>query len=369
MKNKMLRRVIFFAIVALILGGAGFGIFKLFFASGKPVFAEIIALNANSDAKVLAVDDHFLVVNGVMLSYMDAKGNTRWQVTLPETDMLPAGSNMISAAYGGNRVVIYDQDGRGVLDQTVSGIVAHMSCGQGLYALTLWEDDQRLVRVNNLEGVEQDVLRFPYEAVLDTGFYGNNLGQFWTLSLDSHYTQPVARLKTYNPGQSSTGNMSANNELFYHMQYVEADKQFVTVGTHYLQRWSSSGDVLFSKLVYGWSLVDMNVDKQGKVQMLLAPSNTADENAPLSSLWYIRMNNETDITEYRLNLPADTLGACLGDEQIVTFTASAVHTTTFAGERYRMTPLPSPVTAVAAVLPGKAAVLVTVDGLQLLPLT
>jgi hypothetical protein len=111
------------------------------------------------------------------------------------------------------------------------------------------------------------------------------------------------------------------------------------------------------------------VDEKGRAQFLFTPSNTSNESAPLSALWYIRMDSSNTTTEYRLSLPAGTLAACLGKDQILAFTADALHTTTFAGEKYRSVPLPAPIQSVEAVLSGKLVVLKTVDGWQLLPIS
>ena len=158
-----------------------------------------------------------------------------------------------------------------------------------------------------------------------------------------------------------------SNEVAYKVLALE--NEFITIGTHNLQRWDSSGKSLYSKLVYGWTLIDMNVDDKGRAQFLFTPSNTSDDEAPLSSLWYIRMDSSNTTTEYRLSLPAGTLWACLGPDKILAFTAEAVHTTTYAGEKYRSMPLEAPVESVEAVLSGKMVVLKTVSGWKLYPIS
>lgn len=366
-QSKMLRRILFFALLILIAAALCIGGYLLFFADRSASATEMITLAGENITQVEAIDNHLLMVDGTQLNYIDSSGTIKWSAQLPEENMTPVGSSMLNAAYSANRVMIFDKDGRPVLDQSTDYTIVDMACGSETYALTTWEENQRLVRVMKLDATEVEQLRFPYETVMDTGFYTSNLTQLWTLSLDSHFTIPVAHLKTFNPGQSTTGNVSMSNEVSYKVLPMESE--FITVGTHNLQRWDSSGKSLYSKLVYGWTLIDMNVDDKGRAQFLFTPSNTSDDEAPLSSLWYIRMDSSNTTTEYRLSLPAGTLWACLGPDKILAFTAEAVHTTTYAGEKYRSMPLEAPVESVEAVLSGKMVVLKTVSGWKLYPIS
>lgn len=366
-KGMLFRRIIFFVLLLAVLVAGVLGIGSLFAGRGSSLNAELVTLAGNDITAVAAVDDHVLMVDGATLNYIDAASQVKWSAQLPEIGMTPVGSSILNGAYSANRVMLFDKDGRPVLDQSTDYTIVDMACGGETYALTSWEDGQRLVRVLKLDATEVEQLLFPYETVMDIGFYTDDLSQLWALSLDSHFTIPVAHLKTFSPGRSTTGNISMNSEIAY--KVLPMGKEFITVGTHNLQRWESSGKSLYSKLVYGWTMIDMNVDDKGRAQFLFTPSNTAQEEAPLSSLWYIRMDLSNTTTEYRLSLPAGSLWACLGKDGIITLTADAVHKTTFAGENHRSMPLSAPVESVEAVLTGKLAVLKTVSGWKLLSLS
>lgn len=365
--SKILRRILFFILLLALLAALGMGAYLIFFSGSTAINPVFITLAGNNITQVTTVEDHILVVDGTRLNYVNKDGSIKWSCELPEANMHPVGSSLLSGAWSANRVIIFDGDGRGVIDQTTSYTIVDIACGNETYALTTWEENQRLVRVLKLDATEVELLRFPYETVLDLGFYTSNMSQLWTLSLDSHFTIPVAHLKTFNPGKSTTSNISMSDDVVYRV--LPLGDEFITVGTHNLQRWDKTGKNLYSKLIYGWNLVDMNVDEKGRAQFLFTPSNTSNESAPLSALWYIRMDSSNTTTEYRLSLPAGTLSACLGKDQILAFTADALHTTTFAGEKYRSVPLPTPIESVEAVLSGKLVVLKTVDGWQLLPIS
>lgn len=366
-KTKLIRRTLFFLLVALVT--AALILIGVLASSARKsnTSTELITLAGENISSVAAVGDHLLMVDGIQMSYIDSDGNVLWAVQLPEAGMKPAGSSMLNAAYSANHVLVYDKTGRPVLDHATDFSIVDMACGSESYALTTWEDNQRLVRVFKLDATEVEQLRFPYETVMDTGFYTNSLSQLWTLSLDSHFTIPVAHLKTFNPGTSTTGNISMSNEVAY--QVLPLESEFITVGTHNLQRWDNSGKSLYSKLIYGWTVIDMNVDSKGRAQFLLTPSNTSDDEAPLSSLWYIRMDSSNTTTEYRLTLPAGTLWACLGRDRILAFTPEALHTTTFAGEKYVSAPFDTRIESVEEVLSGKMVVLRTVNGWKLYPIS
>ncbi len=366
-RSKMLRRTLFFTLCALLLVVVVLIVFLIAKASTHVSSAELISLVGNNITSIVPASDHLLAVDGNQLYYITENGQISWAAPLPETGMNPVGSSSLNAVYSSHHVMIFDSEGRGILDQQTDYEILDMSCGSSTYALTTWEEQQRLVHVLRLDATEVEQLRFPYETVLDTGFYASDLSQLWALSLDSHFTIPVAHLKTFNPGKSTTGNMSMNNEIAYNV--LPVDDQFVAVGTHYLRRWDAAGKNLYSQLVYGWTLVDMSTDKRGKARFLLTPSNSSDIQAPLSSLWYIHMDTADSAVQYRLNLPAGTLWAAFSTDHITVFAENGIYTMTYAGENQRFYAIDTRIESVVAVLSGKLAVLNTVNGLKIFRLS
>lgn len=364
--SQKVRRTLFFLFIAILLLIVLLTVVLVRWAKARSSEARLITLMGENFTAFAPVGDHTLAVDGTELYYISADGQITWAAELPETGMTPVGSSVLNAAYSKNRVMVYDKDGRPVLDQTTDYEILDMACGAETYALTTWEENQRLVRILKLDASEVECLRFPYETVMDTGFYANDSGQLYVLSLDSHFTIPVAHLKCYNPGRSTTCNVTMNSEVAYAV--LPVGDQFITVGTHTLQRWDTTGKSLFSELIYGWTLVDMNTDGKGRAQLLLAPSNTSAENAPLSSLRYVRMDSPTSTTEYRLSLPAGTLWACLGSDRIIAFTQDSIETMTFAGEKKKTYTVDARIHSVTSVLSGRLAVLDTVSGWRLFPI-
>lgn len=108
-QSKMLRRILFFALLILIAAALCIGGYLLFFADRSASATEMITLAGENITQVEAIDNHLLMVDGTQLNYIDSSGTIKWSAQLPEENMTPVGSSMLNAAYSANRVMIFRQ--------------------------------------------------------------------------------------------------------------------------------------------------------------------------------------------------------------------------------------------------------------------
>ena len=83
-QSKMLRRILFFALLILIAAALCVGGYLLFFADRSASATEMITLAGENITQAEAIDDHLLMVDGTQLNYIDSSGTIKWSAQLPE---------------------------------------------------------------------------------------------------------------------------------------------------------------------------------------------------------------------------------------------------------------------------------------------
>lgn len=343
------------AIVAVALVSfAVYGLVKLI--SGTPnLDNEAVHLPPSDQDGVFPWQDGALFIDKTTLVCTDLQGTQLWTrpFTLPTTGMKASRVGNLTAVWGGRYVVILDENG--IAKQTmpsITGDIVMAAPGQDYYAVVTKEENQHRLRIYNVkDGKQIDEELFPYQSVLGIGFFGDKLGQLWTLVVDSHGTEPVTKLTTYYPGKSTSGEIELDDEIGY-SAYLQSNTTYI-VGTHTLSYWEQPNVMKDSKLIYGWNLQNVLPEANGSISFLFSPSSS-DSTGLISALWYIN----TSGAEYRIPLPAGCFKAMLTDHgKICVATRSGVWSMSVNGSGSRFYPIGRTVESIPAVIPGKAFVM------------
>jgi hypothetical protein len=349
------RRRPYIGLIAAILAvavvvAAVYGLVKLI--SGTPSLdTDAVHLPSSDPDSVFAWQNGALFIDKITLVCTDLSGkdlNTK----LPAINMKAARVGNLTAAWGSGYVVILDENMQAKSMLNVTGDIVMAAPGQDYYAVVTKEENQHRLRVYNVKDSKQvDEELFPYQSVLGMGFFGDKLGQLWTLVVDSHGTEPVTKLTTYYPGKSTSGEIILNNEIGY-AAFLQNKTTTYIAGTHTLSSWQQSV-MKDNKLIYGWNLQDVLPEASGNISFLFAPSS-ADSSGLISALWYIN----TSGTEYRIPLPAGCFKAMLTEHgKICVATRNGVWSMAVNGSGSRFYPIARTVEAIPAVIPGKAFVM------------
>lgn len=365
MRFRTKRRIFRLTLVGILalglIGLISWGIYRLSNPT-LPLNKRTAPLPADSARAVTGWEDGFLCVQGTTLLCVDTAGSQIWSADLPTTGMQASRAFGLTAAWRDNTLLLFDERGTLLLTKEMDSPILSLACGGSSVALLVRAEDQYRVWVVNTQGSIVDELRYPYQAVVSMAFYGNGGKQLWVLTLDSHGTQPKAVCRSYYPGESMTGAVTLNNQVA--VTALPTEKTTYVLGTHNLIGQSHTGGEKYDKLVYGWSLQDCRADSTGVTRFLLAPSNTGEQDAPLSMLWMIAPGQK----EYRISLPTGCFRAFLADSGIVTVTQQGVYHMGLDGSHRSFSKMPFLIDGVTAVSPGKAIVVESAGLPYLIPL-
>ncbi|MDD3243611.1 MAG: hypothetical protein PHD32_07815 [Eubacteriales bacterium] len=343
-----------------IAAAIGVGVFAYFQLTGEqPPENRIVQLPGKGDGTVTAYSGGVLCVDDKQLVCCDAAGATLWQINLPLSNMNAIRRGNYTLAWGGSTVCLIDQAGIMQDVKELSGEILLARMGSSQYACVVLEEGQHRLRVFNLAGSDMDEERFPDKTVLDADYYGEALDTLWVLSVDSHGTQPVTRINTYQPGKKTTGGISVVDEVGYRVNVL--NKRIYYVGSHHIYVWEQSGDEVKQLSVYGWNLQDQLAGDTG-MTYLFAPSTPYGQS--IGALWHIA----ADGTQNTISLPAGCTQAILGQKYIFAVTSNGFYTMTLNGSALESHKLPFAVDEVSAVIPGQAFIVRSGHSLYLVPL-
>lgn len=318
-------------------------------------------LSASGDVTAYPAQDGFVLVSDSRLSRRDASARELFAMDLPEADMKATASSSLVAAWSDSRLIVANSSGTVLQHMELTTPLIMVRCGQDQYAVTVWEDGQRVVYIHKaMDGSVVERFLMPYQSVLDMGFYGGSLSQFWLLTLDSHYTVPSAQVKNLQPGKALTANISISGQVVYSV--IPGEKAFYTVGTHSIQKWDATGSQTGEKSIYGWTMLDRRPGTDGSMQFLLGPASTENADAPLNALWYIRTDAEGATAEQRISLPAGCTHAVLGDGRILAFAQEGFYTVDLKTGTSTFHKTEQPITGVTTLTDAGAVVLKTAAG-------
>jgi hypothetical protein len=358
--KRRIRRIVFITLIALaFIGALTFVIYRVI-NPVAPVSKRTVTLPV-SPGGVYGWESGFLCVNDRTLVCVDETGLELWTAELPDSGMSVTRAFGMTAAWKGRQYVLIDMSGTQVGSWEIATDILMMRCGGSGVALLTREEEQHRLWVYDFRGNVVDEARFPHLSVIAMEYYGGNGKQLWVLVLDSHGTVPVSFYRSYHPGESTTGAITLNEQVAY--SALPTDKEVFIVGTHNLIGRRTSDNAQYNKLIYGWSLQDQRRSAD-QACFLLAPSNTGDQEAVLSTLWYIAAPGE----EYRIPLPSGCFRALIGSSGLVAVTREGIYTMQTDGTRRTFTKMPFLIDRVAAVSPGKAMAVESGGLIYLIPL-
>lgn len=361
--KRRIRRIVLIAVIALALIGALTFVVYRAINPVAPVNKRTVELPAAPGDSIYGWESGFLCVSGRTLVCVDTAGKPLWTADLPVDGMEVTRAYGLTAAYKGNMYVLIDSNGSVLATQELTtGNILMMRCGSSGVAVLTQEEDQHRLWVYDLGGGLVDNARFPYLSVLAMDYYGLDGKLLWVLVLDSHGTIPVSWYRSYHPGKSTTGAITLNGQVAY--SALPTDKEVFVVGTHNLIGHTASNAKNYDKLIYGWSLQDQR-ETGGEARFLLAPSNTGDQDAALSTLWYISSSGQ----EYRIPLPSGCFKALIGASGLVAVTREGIYTMNIDGGNRAFSKMPFLIDRVAAVSPGNAMAVESGGLVYLVPLS
>lgn len=353
-----MRRIWWIILALALVGGGVFAYMRI--NANRPLEEGIVQLPGKGDGAVAAWSDGFTVIDDKQLVCVNAEGETLWTSNLPYSGMQARRDGSYTLAWSQDTVCIIDASGIILDTLQIPGEILFCRAGKEQFACITSEEGQHRLRAYSIKNNTLiDEERFPDKTVLDAEYYGDALNQIWVLSVDTHGTQPVTRVNTYQPGRKTTGDISVSDEIGYNVTVNGSRIHFV--GSHHIYVWEQSGDVADEKAIYGWNLQDMLAGAQG-ISYLLAPATPYGQ--PIGTLWYMG----ADGTQNFISLPMSCTQAVIGGKGLMAIHAQGVYTMGVNGSNMKSYKLAFAVEEVAAVSPGKAFVVRSGHNLYLIPI-
>ncbi len=241
---------------------------------------QMIELDVSVYAKVYPYDNGLVVVDQKELIWFDKNGKEDGRVELPRYDMQAYRAGDVTVVWDAESAQVYNEEGVLILEKLMQvmspdGEILFGRTGEDYFVLSTIEEGQYKARVFDYEAKDVDEMLFPYQSMMDLGFFGDTGKQLWVLLLDSHGTIPITKVRTDHPGKSMTGSITILNQVCY--EIVPLRDVVYIIGTHHIQSYSYTSVKQTEQLVYGWTMQDYVVDGQD-ISFLMGTTQDANSN-------------------------------------------------------------------------------------------
>lgn len=331
-----------------------------------PLEKRLVQLDVSAEAQIFPYADGILSVDKKLLTCYDIQGAVLFTVELKEANMQADRSGSNTVVWDNNNLYIYDENGIEQVSMEMpytneQDQILLARCGKRYFVISTIEEEQHKARVYDYDSQLVDEMLFPFQSMINLGFYGETGNQLWALLLDSHGTMPICKMRTDQPGKSMTGSISIMDQICYTVMPLA--NNVYTVGTHHIQSWTYTNVKQTEQLVYGWTLQDYRVSEE-RADFLMGPSDSGDTFTPLSSIWYIGQDKQ-----FRLSMPAGILRAMMTESNIYAIANQGVYEYKISDSnaKRKFYKMPFYTDEVVSVVNGKAFVLRSDDILYYVP--
>lgn len=361
-RKKITKYLLWISLAAIII----FANIWLFFIV-QPVTRlekDLIKLDVSPYARVYPHDDGLMVVDQTELVSFGLNGREDFRVELPEFDMQAYRNGNVTVVWDNDTAIIYNELGQKILERILQGTgnrILFGRTGKSYFALATIEEGQYRARIYDYESNEVDTMLFPYQSMLDLGFFGDSGDQLWELLLDSHGTIPITKVRTDHPGKSMTGSITILNQVSYSI--MPLDNLVYVVGSHHIESYTYTSVEQSQILVYGWTMQDY-IAKENSVSFLMGTNQNDEYESPVSALWYIG----DDGKEFRLSMPTGIMKAAISDNYIYAFSDKGIYVYEIGKTNRNFEKMSFEIIDVPAVVEGKAIVIQSEEAFYLLPM-
>jgi len=325
---------------------------------------DLIKLDISPYSRVYPYDDGLIVIDQKDLISFDVRGKEQFKEELPEFDMHASRNGNVTVVWDDDNALIYNELGQKILGKELTGTgnrILFGRAGSSYFVLATIEEGQYRARIYDYEANEVDDMGFPYQSMMDIGFFGDSGDQLWALLLDSHGTIPITKVRTDHPGKSMTGSITILNQVCYDI--MPLDSVVYVVGSNHIESYTYTSVEQSEVLVYGWTMQDYLV-KDDKVSFLMGTNQNDEFESPISAIWYIGEDDK----QFRLSMPTGIIKATMSDNYIYAFSKQGIYVYEIGKTNKNFQKLSFEIEAVPGVIKGKAIVIQSEDAFYLLPM-
>ncbi len=356
LKNKKKRKlpkkkILFFSFIAVVVIVLVTG-FVMLLTRGRELSDTMlelpVSLSSSSDTAAattpqarpyFAAGPYIVYTQGDLLTCLDARLNTVWQLRLFSAGLEYTSDNDIIAATGYGVIQVIDTKGQHLFSTQLDGEISSARIGKDKVAVyvyqTVDETTKQYIVVFDLNGESLYQIDVTDRYVLRYGFDADS-SLLYVLELDVSGSTPISRILTYRPEtQSVTGRIELKNQIVSSL-YISGDQMYA-IGTNQMTMFASQSAESASIMIYGWALNDICCLPDPR--FVFIPANSEKE---INIVRIIRGSGN----ELTINLPPGVFDIVHTSDKIYCFANDKIFVYTVEGKYLRMYTLPFEISSV-----------------------
>ena len=328
-KRKRLRLIL---IIVLALAVAATGLVLLL--TRKIDLAEsVISLPFSANDSYAGYEKGVVYYKDGSVHALDTSGTEIWYTDFEGKNVQLAASSSLVAVYTPSTLHVFNQKGEELFSREFLGTISKVVCSDTMILVCRKTAQGLDISVINEAGADVNTVDMGAQFAVDFGA-DDDSQMIWILTLDTSADTPVSRISTYTGGSTISGLITIDSQIVTGALFTQAE--VYALGSTHVMCYDYKGDPLSSQLIYGWTVEDAQLDKNGKPILVLTPPSKESSNTfsyPMARLIFYGTN------ETLLHLPPECFRVLLGDNRIYGFTPTAVHVYNVDGQEDTSYPL------------------------------
>ena len=261
--------------------------------AGESDFARYASTRLDSARKIETVDDGFIYYDGSSVTKVGKNANIRWSYIVGANADFKATDAGVASWIGSKLTLIDGATGSpGYSGNLEGGILSAVMGSEYSAALLEPEHNGTIILMEN-SGRRIDTIDMTDQTVVNYGFFYNDT-LFWVMTLDTNGTTPSCTVSTYRPGKRLVGSITDSEQTLYRATFQSS--QISCVGDTFIRAYTYNGaeDAAKRKLVYGWTLVDVD-ERSDDPMMAFTLNSEYDGTQDIHDVKLVRGNEEQNL--------------------------------------------------------------------------
>lgn len=332
-KVKIPKKAIVFFVAILVVVAVLITGLVMVLTRGKEIEDTLQPMPFSSTDSYFGVGNTIVYSQGDLLTCIDTKFNTLWQLRLFSAGLDFTTGDDIIAATGDGVIQVIGTNGEHLFSTQMNGIISSAKVGRDKVAVavdqSVADGTKSYIIIFDLAGDSLYQIDISNMNVLNYGF-DNISGQLYILELDVSGAAPISRISTYRPEtQSITGVKELKDQLVDNV-YIIGDAVYAA-GTNRLTMYKSLGASEREIMVYGWVLEDVYIADEPRFVYVPGTSSTYIDTVRIL---------KTTGSEITINLPPKVVRVFHTKEKVYCFATNNLFVYTSEGKYLRTHSLP-----------------------------
>lgn len=283
--------------------------------------ADFRFLNTPVHSVYKALGDKIVYYNNGVIYCVSDTGATRWSYDVGENANFHTSDTHV-LIWRGSSVFVLDSNGNSTYSDNLGQDIIFGRVSRQYFGVVMGNERKSRLVVSDLKGtqIDEESDAFNNSLLLDFGFFGSTGEFMWTLKLDTDSTAANTTINTFEVGKMNTGEVALGDYITYSVLYDNGNIDIINTRRMWVYDYRLSKQVRDSSLVYGWELLDSEMQLAEDGYKLFVQSGQRADSSSINALRLIAGSRDM-----RYTLPAAVPVAFVSGKYVYAISSNTIY--------------------------------------------